>query len=58
MVNVYNRLLTMRRIPRPGLNGSIVPVEPPNHLSMLRDYIGPQERLVACPNQDVVYGSR
>jgi hypothetical protein len=23
---------------------------------MLRDYIEPQERLVACPNQDVVYG--
>jgi hypothetical protein len=24
---------------------------------MLRDYIEPQERFVACPNQDVVYGS-
>ena len=23
---------------------------------MLTDYIEPQERLVACPNQDVVYG--
>jgi hypothetical protein len=23
---------------------------------MLHDYITPEERLVACPNQDVVYG--
>jgi hypothetical protein len=23
---------------------------------MLRDYIDPGERLVACPNQDVTYG--
>ncbi|WP_281663408.1 DUF1254 domain-containing protein [Paraburkholderia fungorum] len=57
MVNVYGRLLAMRQVPQPGLNGGIVPVAPPNHLSMLRDYIQPQERFVACPNQDVVYGS-
>src|SRR5271170_4815671 len=36
--------------------GGIVPVSPPNQLCMLRDYIQPQERLVACPNQDVIYG--
>src|SRR5271170_5024252 len=36
--------------------GGIVPVSPANQLCMLRDYIEPQERLVACPNQDVVYG--
>ncbi|MFM0653462.1 DUF1254 domain-containing protein [Paraburkholderia sediminicola] len=57
MVNVYNRLLAMKQVPQPGLNGGIVPVAPPNHLSMLHDYIEPQERFVACPNQDVVYGS-
>ena len=57
MVNVYGRLLAMKQVPQPGLNGGIVPVAPPNHLSMLRDYIQPQERFVACPNQDVVYGS-
>ena len=38
--------------------GGIVPVGPPNHLSMLSDYIDAAERLVACPNQDVVYGLR
>ncbi|MFT7757873.1 UNVERIFIED_CONTAM: DUF1254 domain-containing protein, partial [Salmonella enterica subsp. enterica serovar Enteritidis] len=26
-------------------------------LAMLTDYIEPDERLVACPNQDVVYGA-
>ncbi|WP_345812269.1 DUF1254 domain-containing protein [Paraburkholderia sp. PREW-6R] len=57
LVNVYGRLLAMKQVPQPGLNGGIVPVAPPNHLSMLRDYIEPQERFVACPNQDVVYGS-
>ncbi|MFM0740394.1 DUF1254 domain-containing protein [Paraburkholderia xenovorans] len=57
LVNVYGRLLAMKQVPQPGLNGGIVPVAPPNHLSMLRDYIQPQERFVACPNQDVVYGS-
>ena len=57
MVNVYGRLLAMKQVPQPGLNGGIVPVAPPNHLSMLHDYIEPQERFVACPNQDVVYGS-
>ena len=46
MVNVYNRLM-----------GGIVPVAPLNRLSMLSDYIEPQERMVACPNQDVVYGA-
>ncbi len=56
MVNVYNRRLTFKDMPKAGLMGGIVPVGPPNQLSMLTDYIEPQERLVACPNQDVVYG--
>ena len=29
---------------------------PANRLAMLTDYIDPEERSVACPNQDVVYG--
>jgi hypothetical protein len=56
LVNMHNRRLLMQKIPRAGLMGGIVPVAPPNALCMLRDYIEPQERLVACPNQDVVYG--
>ena len=30
---------------------------PLNTLSMLHDYIQPEQRWVACPNQDVVYGA-
>jgi hypothetical protein len=56
MVNVHNRRLILEKLPEPGLMGGIVPVAPPNQLSMLRDYIDPGERLVACPNQDVTYG--
>jgi hypothetical protein len=56
MVNMHNRKLMMSKVPEPGLMGGIVPVSPINQLSMVRDYIDPGERLVACPNQDVVYG--
>lgn len=57
MVNIYNRRLKFKDLPEPGLMGGFVPVAPLNHVSMLSDYIGPQERMVACPNQDVVYGA-
>ncbi|OBA71601.1 hypothetical protein A5641_02635 [Mycobacterium sp. 1554424.7] len=56
MVNMHNRLLSAERIPGPGLAGGYLPVTPPNRLCMLRDYIDPFERAIACPNQDVVYG--
>ena len=57
MINVYNRRLAFKDLPEPGLMGGFVPVAPLNRLSMLSDYIGPEEREVACPNQDVVYGA-
>ena len=56
MVNVYNRLVTFDKLPEPGLVGGIVPAAPPNQLCMLTDYVAAEERIVACPNQDVVYG--
>ncbi|MEN2414411.1 DUF1254 domain-containing protein [Flavobacterium mesophilum] len=56
LVNMHNRVLVMRKVPEPGLNGGAVPVAPVNHLCMTSDYITPAERYVACPNQDVVYG--
>ncbi len=55
-VNMPNRRILLQKLPEAGLMGGIVPVASPNSLCMLRDYIEPQERLVACPNQDVVYG--
>jgi hypothetical protein len=56
MTNVYNRRVLFKDLPHAGLMGGTVPVGPPNQLSMLSDYITPDERQVACPNQDVVYG--
>jgi hypothetical protein len=56
LVNMHNRVLVMRQVPEPGLNGGAVPVAPVGELCMESDYITPFERYVACPNQDVVYG--
>ncbi|MCS2152356.1 DUF1254 domain-containing protein [Scandinavium goeteborgense] len=56
MVNQFNRRETITKAPYPALNGGIVPVAPMGQLSMLTDYIKPQETFVTCPNQDVAYG--
>ena len=56
LVNMHNRLSIMEKLPGPGLLGGVVPAAPPGSVGMLHDYITPEERLVACPNQDVVYG--
>lgn len=56
MVNIHSRFAAYAKLPAPGLAGGVLPVAPPNRLCMLRDYIEPSERAVACPNQDVVYG--
>jgi hypothetical protein len=55
LVNVYNRRLAFEKVPEIVLAGP-VPAPPLNHLGMLTDYIVPEERVAACPNQDVVYG--
>jgi hypothetical protein len=55
-MNIHNRRIVMGKVPEMGYMGGIVPVAPPNQLAMLHDYVDPGERLVACPNQDVVYG--
>jgi hypothetical protein len=56
LVNMHNRLSIMARLPEPGLLGGIVPAAPPGSIGMLHDYVRPEERAVACPNQDVAYG--
>ena len=56
LVNMHNRLRLMAQLPGPGLLGGVVPVASPGSVGMLHDYITPDEKLVACPNQDVVYG--
>ncbi|QDQ95334.1 DUF1254 domain-containing protein [Rhodococcus sp. WB9] len=56
LVNMHNRRVFMEQLPGPGLLAGIVPAGPPGTIGMLHDYIRPEERVVACPNQDVVYG--
>src|SRR5215471_10495374 len=57
MVNIYNRRLAFAQAPEPGLMDGVLPFAPLNMLSMLHDYIAADQRWVACPNQDVVYGA-
>lgn len=57
MVNIYNRRLAFEQAPKAGLMNGVLPFAPLNTLSMLHDYIAPEQRWVACPNQDVVYGA-
>src|SRR5215471_18674481 len=57
MVNIYNRRLACKQAPQPGLMNGVIPFAPLNFLAMLHDYVEPNQRWVACPNQDVVYGA-
>lgn len=57
LLNLFNKRLVYARAPAPGLVGGIMPIAPLNQLCMLTDYIEPEERAVACPNQDVIYGT-
>jgi hypothetical protein len=55
MVNVYNRRLYFSKITQKQYTGPS-PQAPVNYFSMLTDYSSPEQRNVACANQDVVYG--
>jgi hypothetical protein len=56
MVNLYNRRLGFAPVTESFRSGPLVNA-PLNQLAMFSDYIEPDERAVACPNQDVVYGA-
>jgi hypothetical protein len=55
LVNVYNRRLAFSKSTEQRYVGPLLDA-PLNRLTMLTDYVDPEERNVACPNQDVVYG--
>lgn len=55
--NVYNRRRLFASFKEPGRLGGVLPAAPANRITMLRDYIEPEQRDVCCPNQDVVYGA-
>lgn len=55
LVNTYNRRLAFSAMKEQRYVGPLLEA-PLNRLTMLTDYVNPEERNVACPNQDVVYG--
>jgi len=55
LVNIYNRRLVMAGVKEAVKAGPLV-FAPLNRNAMFTDYVDPEERAVACPNQDVVYG--
>lgn len=56
LVNAFNRRASFAKAPEPGLIGGILPAAPTGYVSLLTGYISPEQRWVAHPNQDVVYG--
>jgi hypothetical protein len=55
LVNMGNRSVAFSKLPAPGLIGGVLPAAF-NGVTMLTDYVSPDQRAVACPNQDVAYG--
>ncbi|MFI5410599.1 DUF1254 domain-containing protein [Kaistia sp. UC242_56] len=55
LVNMYNRRLAFSKMKENQYVGPLLEA-PLNSLTMLTDYVNPEERNIACPNQDVVYG--
>jgi hypothetical protein len=55
MVNMFNRRQHFMAVEEIVRQGPLMEA-PANRLAMLTDYVDPEERSVACPNQDVVYG--
>ena len=56
LVNIFNRRQAFKDVKEIFMAGP-VPTAPLNQFAMLTDYITPDQRLVACPNRDVVYGA-
>jgi hypothetical protein len=56
LVNMHNRRVAFSAAPGMGYLGGVMGIAPPNKLMMITDYVSPEQRDVAHPNQDVVYG--
>ena len=51
----FNRAKAFSKAPEPGLIGGVVPIAY-GGIAMLTDYVTADQRVIACSNQDVVYG--
>ena len=56
LVNLWNRRTNASKTAEPGRLGGMIPVAPVNSISVLTDYVNWEEQIVACPNNDTVYG--
>ena len=56
LVNMHNRQVVFSQVPYQMYLSGAMPAAPINQLTMLTDYISPEMRDIAHPNQDVVYG--
>jgi hypothetical protein len=56
LVNMAKRAADFAKAPEPGLLGGIIAIAFGRN-AMLTDYISAEQHFIACPNQDVVYGS-
>jgi hypothetical protein len=56
IVNASHRRASFAAAPEPGLQDGGLPVAPTGYVGMLHGYISSDQRWVAHPNQDVVYG--
>ena len=57
LVKMANRAAAFSKLPAPAaLIGGVLPAGY-NGVAMLTGYISPDQRVITCPNQDVVYGS-
>ena len=57
IVNSHNRRAAAAAVRSQGLLGGILPVAPIGRVTMLSDYITPDQNSITCTNHDVVYGS-
>jgi len=57
LINQLHRRAAFAQAPEPGRLGDVLPIAPPGYVSMLTDYIKPEQSFVTCPNQDTFYGA-
>ena len=57
LINQLHRRAAFAQVPEPGRLGDVLPIAPTGYISMLTDYIKPEQSFVTCPNQDTVYGA-
>ncbi len=56
MVNMMNRSTGLTHVEQPCLLNGVLPVAPMGRVAMLTSYMDPRQKMIACPNPDLVYG--